>query len=329
MTNNQLFLWRKRLRIWLFVVMAFTLSVLITGCMQAIAPMGSWESELYANHPLVGKIWDSNTGSFIDEDELFTAITNSQYVLLGEKHDNPDHHWLQLDLLNQLLDSNKLDSVSMEMIDSSSDDLLQTIQQQDFNSLDELKNYLEWDEEGWDWPFYGPLILDSLQAGIVVRSANISNQRVGEIYGQPLDQGVASVLDAAAIEQLNEEIDASHCNLLPASQFPAMVSIQQARDHQMALSLTDGRSAVVSGKIRLLVAGNYHVRQDLSVPNYIMALDPSTTRDQIIALALLEVSPESNNPVDYMQAYSNTSPFDYIWFTPSISNEDYCASLRQ
>ncbi len=328
MTNHPFPLWPLQFRICTLVSTAIVLLILTTGCTQVIAPIGSWESGLYTNHPLVGKIWDNNKEAFIDGDELFVAITNSQYVLLGEKHDNPDHHRLQLDLLNQLIASNKLDSISLEMIDSSSDDRLETIQQQNINSLDELKVYLEWEEEGWDWPYYGPLILDSLQAGIAVRSANISSQQVGEMYGQPLDEAVSSVLDATAIEQLNEEIDASHCNMLPASQFPAMVGIQQARDHQMALSLTFEQADLLPGMIRLLVAGNYHVRQDLSVPNYIMALNPSTSREQIVALAFLEVDPESDDPLDYMQAYSSISPYDFIWFTPSSSNEDYCASLQ-
>jgi uncharacterized iron-regulated protein len=301
---------------------------MMTNCAQTDSPVARWESALYVNHPLVGKIWDSNRGIFIEANDLFTAISTSKYALLGEKHDNPDHHSLQLALLNQLLDSNRLQSVSLEMIDSSSDAQLDTIHLQSFVSMDELKEYLNWDEAGWDWSYYGPLIMDTLQAGITVRSANISNQQMGEIYGQPLDQTIASVLGGEAIEQLNEEIDASHCNMLPASQFPAMVGIQQTRDHQMALSLTSGMAELSPNKVRLLVAGNYHIRQDLSVPNYIMALDSSTNRDQIVNLAILEVSPESDNPVDYMQAYSDAFPYNYIWFTPAISNEDYCASLQ-
>ncbi|MBL4821027.1 MAG: ChaN family lipoprotein [Gammaproteobacteria bacterium] len=327
MINNPNRLCRADLRARLLVWGIIVLSAITSGC--TTASMSGWESELYVEHPLVGKIWDSGTGSFIDESELKASISNSQYFLLGEKHDNPDHHRLQLDLLNTLLASGHLDSFSLEMIDSSADALLETIGRQNFGSLDELKNYLQWDDEGWEWPYYGPLIMAALEAGVTVRSANISSQQVGEIYGQPLDENIASVLQPAAIEQLNTEIDESHCGMLPASQFPSMVGIQQARDYQMAQSLTADLTNQSPGRIRMLVAGNYHIRQDLSVPNYIMALDSSTSRERITALAIVEVNPESFDPDDYMQAFSNTRPFNYIWFTPAISNEDYCASLQQ
>ena len=96
----------------------------------------------------------------------------------------------------------------------------------------------------------------------------------------------------------------------------------------MALSLVSDLNPADQDKLRMLVAGNYHIRRDLSVPNYLLALDPALSPDQIVTLAILEVDPKSDDPLDYQQAYSDVMPYDYIWFTPALTDEDYCASLR-
>jgi len=286
--------------------------------------INEWRSELYTDHDLVGSLWHSHSNRFVPIAEFAAALQASRFVLLGEKHDNPDHHRIQQNILRFLLASDRVGTVSFEMMDSGFDEQLDRLGDHKFDSMAQLKEFLQWDDQGWDWEFYGPLIADVLAADIAIRSANISMDQMREVYAQPLEPSVANVMDAAAMEQLNIEIDESHCNLLPASQFPAMVRVQQARDHAMASSL-----AAQSGqdRINLLIAGNYHVRHDLGVPNYLLALSPDLQRDDILSLAVLEVSPESDDPADYLQAYSNLKPFDYVWFTPAISNEDYCAGL--
>jgi uncharacterized iron-regulated protein len=283
-----------------------------------------WDSVLYSDHPLVGRIWKSASSAFIDSTALYREIADGRYVLLGEKHDNPDHHRLQKLIVDKLAANKVLSQVAFEMMDSSVQARLEIIQTQGIGSLDELKQYLDWDEEGWDWSFYGPLLFDVLQARIEIDAANISNETMMLVYREPLAGEIAEVLDTTIVDQLNADIDESHCGLLPASQFPAMVRVQQVRDHQMALALTSTTGEGIS----VLIAGNYHIRQDLGVPNYILALDSAIGRDEIISVALLEVANGEVDPAVYMESISGRGAFDYIWFTPAISDEDYCASLQ-
>lgn len=291
-----------------------------------LSPLVRWDSALYSDHPLVGKIWRSDGARMVSVEELAAALASSRMVLLGEKHDNPDHHRLQQNILAYLLAGNRVSAVAFEMMDSEFDSRIGGLAGTEINSLDQLKDQLEWDDAGWDWTFYGPLIAVSLEAGVQIRAANISRAQVSEVYGQPLDPEVAGVLDGPAIDRLNVEIDESHCGMLPPSQFPAMVRVQQARDHAMASSLAAPASP---DRANVLIAGNYHVRRDLGVPQYLAALRPDIAERDVLSLAILEVSPDSDNPADYLQAYSDLSPFDFVWFTPAISDEDYCASLAQ
>jgi uncharacterized iron-regulated protein len=115
--------------------------------------------------------------------------------------------------------------------------------------------------------------------------------------------------------------------MLPASQFPAMVRVQQSRDYAMAQSLRLVAPEV--GKTNLLIAGNYHIRQDLGVPNYLMAQHDALSRDQIVSVSFMEVDEEVEEPAEYLQQFGAVRAFDFVWFTPAISNQDYCASLRQ
>ena len=78
--------------------------------LQVSAQLGGsfpWQSELYTAHELIGRIWDSRRGQFVTDTELWDTLLESSYVLLGEKHDNPDHHALQLRVLQALINADK------------------------------------------------------------------------------------------------------------------------------------------------------------------------------------------------------------------------------
>ena len=68
------------------------------------APGGPWLTTLLAEHPLVGKVWDPAEGALVDPKSVIERALAVRFVLLGEKHDNPDHHRLQADLVRALAD---------------------------------------------------------------------------------------------------------------------------------------------------------------------------------------------------------------------------------
>ena len=304
-------------------VLAFTAAVQAQVNLPA-----TWESQLYSDHPFVGKIFNSRTSKFLPLNDLLVAVEGASYLLLGEKHDNPDHHHLQAAILDYLIAKQLISQVAFEMLDTDAKDLLDDIQQQQLSSLDELKNYLQWDEEGWDWSFYGPLVDALYRGGISMTAANINSARMMQVYSEALPATIQGVLDASTMEQLNFDIDESHCGLLPESEFPAMVRVQQYRDFIMAGSM----NSTDQDKLSVLVAGNYHIRQDLGVPNDLraqnMQLDDAPINNNIVALSFMEVDPEITDPSEYLQQFGAVPAYDFIWFTPAISNEDYCASLR-
>ena len=320
------------------LLVVLTLVVSVQAAAQIEKPV-TWESLLYTDHPLAGMIWDSHTGEFVTESALAQRIESAGYLLLGEKHDNPDHHILQHKVLQHLIRHGQVGRVAFEMMDSDDQGRLEALPRQRLATLDALKSYLQWDDAAWDWDFYGPLIEASYRAQVPIVAANITSTAVGRIYAEPTPPELIGILDGATMEQLNVDIDESHCGRLPESRFPAMVRIQQARDYAMAQSLVESlgeslgegmdKRADEAGKgdTVVLIAGNYHVRQDLGVPNYLPAVSDTAQRDEILALSFMEVQPDEEEPAAYLQRFGAVNAYDLIWFTPAVSDEDYCASL--
>lgn len=298
--------------------------VLCLGLLGACtaAPGSDWQSPLHQDHPLVGRIWDRANQAFIDPETLLEVLSHQRYVLLGEKHDNPDQHALQQRILDGMLQRNAVVGVVFEMLDSEQAPAALSLDQSPTADLAALRQRLTWDDAGWEWEFYGPLIHRSWAARVPVRAGNLSRSEVREVYAQEPDARLAAALGTDALARLNQEIDDSHCGQLPESQFPAMVRVQQSRDLRMAEALAD----LPDGGARLLIAGNFHIRRDLGVPRYLAALGVSDGTD-LTSVALLEVVPGERDPNAYLVGEGEAFAYDYVWFTSVLTEEDYCAAF--
>jgi uncharacterized iron-regulated protein len=291
----------------------------------AIEERVNWDSKLYDDHPLVGKIWSSELKIFLSAEQIENALLGAKYLILGEKHDNPDHHILQRSIIEHLIANNNLSLLAFEMMDPDSQKRLDDIQSESLEDLLAIQEYLNWDTEGWEWSYYGPLIRSAYESAVPMVGANISSSTMMELYGLSALPKEIDILEQSMKQQLNLDIDESHCGLLPESQFPAMVRVQQGRDYSMSQSL--GPVDIEGTKV--LIAGNYHARKDLGVPNYLLENNPGVTPEEIISLSLMEVDPSETEPEMYLQHHDEIAAYDFIWFTPVISEVDYCASLRQ
>lgn len=289
----------------------------------------SWVSEHHRDHALVGKIWSTATAQFVDEATLRDALDQHDILLMGEKHDNPDHHRLRLFLLQPLLTQSAVSIVALEMMTSTQQPALDQPEILKATSAQELQTHLQWDAQGWPWPVYEPLLLAIIQADVPMRAANLDRPEVMAIYrgdaAASNTSGSAQPLKQSQLDQLYTDIDISHCGMLPESQFPNMVRVQQARDQRMADSLAQPleSTAQAIGK-RVLIAGNYHIRHDLGVSNYLPDDAPSA-----LAVAFLEVDADKPNANDYLPQVLPQAAYDYIWFTPAVRIDDYCADMQR
>src|SRR5262249_17623757 len=107
------------------------------------------------------------------------------------------------------------------------------------------------------------------------------------------------------------------------TQVNAMLLVQRARDAQMAESLA---AAGQQGEA-VLIAGAGHVRRDYGIPAYLASRAPEAS---VISVAFLEVSQHRLEPTAYAAGFrQHTLPFDYVWFTPRVDDDDPCTAFEE
>jgi uncharacterized iron-regulated protein len=89
---------------WSQTVLAGTMFIALAthACLYAAPIQSRWQSQHFQDHPLAGTIWNSAFEA-VTIKELEQAVLNARFILLGEIHNNPDHHRLQAQLIDALV----------------------------------------------------------------------------------------------------------------------------------------------------------------------------------------------------------------------------------
>lgn len=298
---------------------------LLTLCLSFLFPLTvyaeAWQSRLLLDHPLVGEIAAVETGSSLTEGALISALEeqldSGAYILIGEKHDNPDHHQLESKLLKQFAQPQV--AVVFEMLDDQQASVLPGLRSTP--DLEQLKEQLKWPGKGWSWADYGPLFQQVLRQSASLVAGNIDRQRIKKIYRE----GEAAVKSDARFQTMSDTAEShtpalldlvyeSHCQQMPREHLSPMVTIQLAKDASMASALADSKKGI-------LIAGNVHARKDVGVAAHL-----TLRGKRSVTLLLLEV--QDGLPVisDYPEVREGQA--DYVWFTPKVTDRDYCQDLK-
>lgn len=292
--------------------MRFMLSValvLLTACQSTppLPPLPSWQSPEGLDQANLGQIIDMRSGNSLTPQQLVEKLAGAERVLVGERHDNPDHHALQRWLLNALAQRREQGSLLLEMLNPDQQGKVARTQEsiQGGRWPADLPAALGW-QKGWDWQLYGPLVEYALAQPYPVLSANLDRAEITSIYRRKPRLTGAAAADHVQ-EALLEQIRVSHCDLLPEAQLPAMLAVQQQRDRRMAERLE------VAPIPAMLLAGAFHVRRDLGVPLHLDREDIGTTR--VLLLAEVGAPPQAGQA-------------DFVWFTPALRQQGHCAELR-
>ncbi len=294
-------------------------------------PVGApWQATLDAEHPLVGTIVATATGDVASPDAMLQRLSAARFVLLGEKHDNPDHHRLQAWVVQRLADAGRRPAVVMEMLASSQQAALARHLRERPRDAEGLGAAVGF-EAGWGpWPPYRPIAEAALAAGLPLAAGNLSAaelRRATAPAGADRDEALRSALALdraypdAARAALARIIDEGHCGQVPASAIPAMIDVQRARDGALARALAraDDDGAV-------LIAGTGHTRGDLGVPLVLRALAPGAT---VASVAFVEVPRDARTRTGALAAVADVGPHDFVWFTPRVDDLDPCERFRK
>jgi uncharacterized iron-regulated protein len=288
-----------------------------------------WASPKLADHPLVGTIWDARAGRFVTRAALEAACAQSDLVLIGETHDNPDHHRLQLELLEAIVRAGRRPAVAMEQFDREHQAALDRARAERPRDAGYVADAAQFDRRGWQWPFYEPIVAAALRHDLPLVAANLSRRDAAAVIergydalgaGIPGRLGLAQPFGAAEAAAIETSVREGHCGKLPESVVPRMAAAQRARDAVMADALLARAS---TGAV--LIAGNGHVRRDLGVPLHLATRAPQRS---VLAVGILEVIDGVARAEDYVvPAAGDTPQFDLAVFTPRTDRPDPCAGF--
>jgi uncharacterized iron-regulated protein len=250
---------------------------------------------------------DVGSGQVLSPEQLVQRLADAPRVLVGEKHDNPDHHALQLWLLRVMQSQRPQGSLLLEMLQPEQQALVDGLKQSSPLPAD-LPKALAW-QAGWDWAQYGPIVREALGRPYPLLAANLSPDEIRQAYRHPSSPSGERSNAPEVVKALTEQVRAGHCDLLPPSQLPAMLAVQQQRDRRMAERLLSAPQPA------LLFAGSYHVRKDLGVPLHLADLGAQGASKVLLLTEVGEV-------VEPGMA-------DFVWYTAALPEQDYCAQLRK
>ncbi|MDT3311457.1 ChaN family lipoprotein [Pseudomonas sp. rhizo66] len=270
--------------------------MLLAGCQHVAAPP-----------PISGEIRDLASGQVLTAQQLLTRLAEPERLIIGEQHDNADHHTAQLWLLRSLAGQRPQGSLLLEMLTPDQQPRVDQLRQATTLPAD-VPGALAW-EDGWDWNLYGPIVRFALTQPYPLLAANLDSAEIRTFYRDPpVLKGTRSNTESVKAVLL-EQISDSHCGLLPESQMPAMLAVQQQRDRRMAERL------LVAPSPSILLAGAWHARKDVGVPLHVVDLG-AVQAPTVLMLA------EQGAEVTAAMA-------DYVWYTPAMPKQDYCEQMRK
>ena len=319
-----------------FLTIIFSLT--FSGELRAQSPYKKWISKNSLKHKLVGKIWSVADGKFIRRDDLISRLAIKDYVLLGEVHDNPDHHRLQAWIIRNIVRYDRKPAIVMEMIEQDQNDVIREYYKKIREKIEKkpasnLGAELKWEERGWPaWEIYAPIAKVIFAYNLPLSAASpakpllkkIKRSGIKSLKARRLKElGLQAKLSLSQSTFLKQILNDAHCNILPYAALAPMADIQQFRDAVFA------ENVMKAGRIRgaILISGSGHVRNDFAVPYFIKSKEPASS---VASLALTEVIAGKNDPASHIPLDQNKKPtVDFLWFTPGKKRPDPCLKFKK
>jgi uncharacterized iron-regulated protein len=309
----------------------FALTAVVAIALGPARADSEWISSHHRSHPLVGTIWNTDFES-VTPAQFQEALSKADFVMLGEIHNNPDHHRLQARIIKSLVASGRHPAIVFEMIPTSLQAKLDRYLADGHGNAAKLGKLLRWRERGWpDWAIYQPIAGVALAKGLPLIAGGldrevikaVANSQPPSAYTKTIEEfGLDAPVRPEITVALSREINEGHCNLLPDAAVAPMIKIQRARDAYLAKAMI---SAKDEGAV--LIAGSGHVRKDWAVPSMIRRKLPDAA---LVSVAFFEVGPERTLPSAYDQAVPGLAkPFDFIYLTPRADLTDHCAEMAK
>jgi uncharacterized iron-regulated protein len=294
----------------------------LTACAMN-APIGNPEAPYpLAQPPRIGEIVHLPTGTLVREEEMLAAVTDARIVYVGETHDNPASHRVELAIL-QAMNERWPGQVSlgMEMLTRKQQAVLDRWVANELSEKEFLKETDWYSVWSMDFALYRDLLIYARDHRIPVIGLNAEKDLVKAVGRQfpaelPAEERARlPEMDMADPYQtaMVEAIYGGHAagdNLLAGFQ-----RVQTLWDETMAESIVSHLLTCLDGSQRMVVlAGGNHIRYGFGIPRRVFRRLPTSYvlvgSDEIEVQA--GVQPQTMDVV--MPAFP-MPPYDFVVFT--------------
>ena len=297
---------QKLLLIFSVFMVFFTLS----GCAgtTSSAPMLATIPGV-SGHFKIGQILDLKTGTALAFDDLIDQISSKDLIFIGEVHDNPEHHLIQLQILQALVACCGPISIAMEFFEKPQQPILDRYNRSEMDEKEFLKE-VDW---GSDYYFYRPLIRMAKQNNGAVLAINAPRKVVRKVARQGLES-----LDDSERSKIAQEIDLSneaHRNYVREAyerhthgdlkEFEYFYEAQCVWEDTMAESLAEYLRK--NGNKLVAFMGNGHIINKFGVP------DRTIERDPVSMVTIMPLPINKDITIEKETA-------DYVWLTDDCSH---------
>ncbi len=294
----------------------------LTACTMTQQPIGNPEAPYPPTDILeVGDIYHLPTGIKVTAEQMHTAITDSRIVYVGETHDNPAAHRLELDVLKAVVERYPgRVSLGMEMFNSGQQEALNQWTAGELSEKEFLKN------SGWftnwrmDHAYYRDILDYAREHKVPIVGLNATREMVKTIGRTSLEE-----LDEETLNQLPdfdlkdpyqramaEAIYAEHSN--GDKMLDGFLRIQTLWDETMAENIVQTLTEKGSEHRMVVMAGGNHVRFGFGIPRRVYRRLP--TSYMLIGSKEIVIPKEKQDMqmnVD-MPRFPMT-PYDYLVYT--------------
>lgn len=257
----------------------------LTACTMSQAPIGNPEAPYpLAQPPQIGEIVHLPTGTPVREEEMLTAVTDARIVYVGETHDNPASHRVELAILQAMAERWPGQvSLGMEMLTRKQQAVLDRWVANELSEKEFLKEADWYSVWSMDFALYRDLLIYARDHRIPVIGLNAEKELVKAI-GRQLpaelpeeERARLPEMDMADPYQtaMVEAIYGGHAggdNLLAGFQ-----RVQTLWDETMAESIVSHLLTCLDGSQRMVVlAGGNHVRYGFGIPRRVYRRMPTS-----------------------------------------------------
>lgn len=257
---------------------------------------------------LVAPIKAAMSSDLIPADVL-NDMRQADVVILGETHDNPQHHLVQAEAVTALAPS----AVVWEML---SEEGAARLTRKAVDDPEELARILQWAELGWpplamylpvfqaaDAPVYGALVPRTAARAAMETGAAAALGADAARFGL----GVPLPDEEQAAREADQQ--ASHCNAMPPEMLPKLVAVQRLRDAVLARAIL--RAYEETGGPIAVITGNGHARSDRGIPVFLSRVQPG--------LRVFTLGQSEEGAIE--------GTFDAVIDSPAAPREDPCAAF--